>query len=434
VDRRRYFLHGLGLMTLKYAVDAVAVYLATGGFWTPLDYLLPVWSLRAQRLGAEHAWLQWALVLWTLPFLWIGVSMTMRRARDAGRSPWLCLVFFVPLLNYLLMLVLSLLPSAPRTPAGAPIGPALDLRLTAVLKSIAAGVAVALPTVVLSVLVFERYTAGLFLGTPFSLGAITAYVYNRGGPRSLWQTLEIVMIALLVVSGAAMLFALEGMVCIAMAFPLATVVAWFGALLGRAIARASTDDEWEGGGLALFVPLVSLVLPGSAPAGLREAVTTIAIAAPPERVWPHVVSFSELPPPHEWLFRTGIAYPLRARIDGTGEGAVRYCEFSTGAFVEPITVWDAPHRLGFDVTVQPLPLQERSIYRRVYAAHLDAGFRSRAGEFRLVGLPGGHTRLEGSTWYQLELEPRWYWSLYADAVVHAIHRRVLRHVKADAER
>src|SRR5262245_42228797 len=194
-------------MALKYAVDAGVVYLATGTFWTPLDYLLPVWSLRAHRLGAQNLWLQWALVLWALPFLWIGVSMTMRRAIDAGDTPWVCLLFFVPLANYLTMLMLSIQGSAPRVPAGAPIGTALDLRLTAALKSIAAGLAVALPTVLISVLLVKNYTGSLFLGTPFSLGAITAYVYNRAGPRSLGQTLEVVLLALLMLSGVIMLLA-----------------------------------------------------------------------------------------------------------------------------------------------------------------------------------------------------------------------------------
>jgi hypothetical protein len=421
-------------MAFKYAVDAAAVYLASGAFWTPLDYLLPVWSLRAQRLGAEHAWVQWALVLWTLPFLWIGVSMTMRRAIDAGNTPWECLLFFVPLVNYLVMLSLSLERSAPRSREGKPLGPPLDPRLIAALKSVAAGLAIAIPTVVISVLLVQRYTGSLFLGTPFSLGAITAYVFNRTGPRSFLQTFEVVLITLLLLSGVIILFALEGLVCVAMAFPVAAIVAGLGAILGRAIARVAPDAEYQGGGFALLVPLIGVLLPAPA-AGpeRREVVTSVDIAAPPERVWPFVVSFAELPEPTEWLFRTGVAYPRRAHIEGSGVGAVRYCEFSTGAFVEPITVWDAPHRLAFDVVAQPIPMQEWSPYRHVYAAHLDAGFRARAGEFRLIALPGGRTRLEGSTWYQLDLHPRAYWSLYATGIVHAIHHRVLRHVQALAE-
>jgi len=418
-------------MSLKYAVDALAIYLVTGALWTPLDYLLPIWTLRAQRIGVQHLWLQWALVIWALPFLWIGVSMTMRRAIDAGHTPWECLLFFVPILNYIVMLVLCVVPSAPRARSGEPIGPPLDLRLTAALKSIAAGLAVTIPTILLSVFVMKRYTGGLFLGTPFSLGAITAYVYNQSGPRSFGQTLEVVLIALVILGGAFLLFAFEGFLCIAMAFPVAAIAAGLGAVLGRAIARVSPDRNYEGGGIAMIVPVFVLLLPtGSRIPDLRVVVSSIEIDAPPERVWPNVVAFAELPEPTEWLFKTGVAYPKRAHIEGSGVGAIRYCEFSTGPFVEPITVWDAPHRLAFDVVKQPIPMQEWSPYRKVYANHLDGGFRAHAGEFRLIPLPGGRTRLEGRTWYRLELAPAIYWSLYADRVVHAIHMRVLKHITA----
>ena len=46
-----------------------------------------------------------------LPFMWVGISMSVRRAADAGISPWAGVVFFVPLLNYVAMIVLSALPS-----------------------------------------------------------------------------------------------------------------------------------------------------------------------------------------------------------------------------------------------------------------------------------------------------------------------------------
>jgi hypothetical protein len=45
-------------------------------------------------------------------------------------------------------------------------------------------------------------------------------------------------------------------------------------------------------------------------------------------------------PPPVWIYGLGVAYPLRARIEGEGVGAVRHCEFTTGAFVEPITAWE----------------------------------------------------------------------------------------------
>jgi hypothetical protein len=89
------------------------------------------------------------------------------------------------------------------------------------------------------------------------------------------------------------------------------------------------------------------------------------IAAPPEQVWPHVLAFRPIPEPTEAVFRLGIAYPTYARIEGSGVGAVRYCVFSTGAFVEPITRWEPGKRLSFDVTASPAPLREFSLYPQI---------------------------------------------------------------------
>jgi hypothetical protein len=150
-------------------------------------------------------------------------------------------------------------------------------------------------------------------------------------------------------------------------------------------------------------------------------------------VWKHVIAFPPLAEPSDLAFRVGIAYPKRAEIRGAGVGAVRYCVFSTGAFVEPITVWDPGHRLAFDVRTQPRPLEEWSPYANIAPPHLDGYFRSRRGEFRIVALAGGRTRLEGSTWYEMRLEPAAYWVLFGDALIARIHRRVLRHIKTVTE-
>ena len=98
--------------------------------------------------------------------------------------------------------------------------------------------------------------------------------------------------------------------------------------------------------------------------------------APPEKVWNHVVTFSELPPAEDWLFSLGIACPTCATIEGTGVGAIRHCNFTTGAFVEPITVWDEPNRLAFDVISQPPPMKELSPYD-IHPPHLDGHLESK---------------------------------------------------------
>src|SRR6266700_4473320 len=421
VDRRAYLATGLGLMAFKYAVDAGAVALATGRFWSPLDYLLPFYQLRAEKLAGAPAWFLPAFVLWTLPFLWIGVAMTLRRAVDAGRSPWLALAFFVPLVNYVVMLALCRLPTVPLSPreedAG---GRTVDARPALVLYGIAAGLAVALPTVLLNVYVLRRYSTSLFLGTPFTLGAVTAYVFNRAAPQGPGATAQVVSL---------------GLVCVTLALPLALALAIVGGIFGRAIALHTPGRAGHLASLVLAAPLLAGLdeARGSSPTPQYQVEDSVVVAAPRAVVWRKVVSFSELASPTEALFRLGVAYPRRARIDGVGEGAIRYCEFSTGTFVEPITEWAAPGRLSFDITAQPVPLRELSPYGAIAPPHLHGYFRARRGAFRLTALSGGRTLLVGTTWYELDIEPRRYWKVPADAIVSAIHRRVLAHIKRLSE-
>lgn len=136
-----------------------------------------------------------------------------------------------------------------------------------------------------------------------------------------------------------------------------------------------------------------------------------------------------MPEPTEWLFKTGIAFPQRARIEGAGVGAMRYCEFSTGPFVEPITIWEQPQRLAFDVIKQPPAMRELSPYQFIHPPHLDGTMRSQKGEFRLTPLPHNRTLLEGHTWYNLQMRPEAYWTIWSDWILHRIHQRVLSHVK-----
>src|SRR5450755_3794492 len=107
----------------------------------------------------------------------------------------------------------------------------------------------------------------------------------------------------------------------------------------------------------------------------------------------------------------------------------RYCVFSTGAFVEPIQVWDEPRRLKFSVTSNPPPLEEWTPYAYIEAPHLHGFPLSEGGQFLLTPLPNGGTRLEGTTWYHHGLWPAAYWQLWSDAIIHRIHLRVLRHLR-----
>lgn len=423
-----YFTHGFVLALLKYAIDAALIGVFLGVLWTPLDYLTTGASLASSKLAGAPTMLLVILSLWTLPFFWIGEALSVRRAIDAGLTPWVALLFFVPLLNYAFMLAMSLWPSStaehavtPR-PAGTP--PRED-RVAGILSGLAIGITM----MAISVFWMHRYGIALFLGTPFLIGALSAFLFNRHIAATPRQTTHVVLLSLLVSAGALVFASAEGLVCIAMAFPLAFGIAILGAKVGRAIALRGNYPLGHAALAVLLLPASAPLLDSAPPLPLREVRSAVEIDAPVDAVWRRVIAFPALPEPTDLVFRSGIAYPRGARIEGEGVGAVRYCEFSTGAFVEPITVWQPGRRLGFDVTASPPPLRELSPYGRVVAPHLDGYFRARRGEFRLVALPGGRTRLEGSTWYELRLQPHFYWTVLSDRLVGRIHHRVLRHIQ-----
>jgi len=425
---------GLSLAALKYALDAALVYLVTGVWWDPRDYVNPMLSHRLPTVAID-SWLSVVLLLGTLPFLWVGLAMTFRRIVDAGLTAWLSLFYFVPLINYALFLLLCTLPTAPPRPAPSAPHTTRDQHFLQTSFLVLIGsLGIALVTTTLSVYVFKSYGTVMFIGTPVAIGAVDGYVLNRGTFRSFASTLAVVSVAMLLCGAAVLLFAIEGLLCIAMAAPLAVCGAALGAAVGRAIARLGPTPPHQLAGVVLAFPVLSGV--GSSlhrsPPERHEVVSAVEINAPPAVVWANVIGFSEMPPPGELVFRSGIAYPIRAHIEGLGVGAVRHCEFSTGPFIEPITRFDPASRLSFDVTAQPLPLRELTPYA-LHPPHLDAYFRSVAGEFRLTPLHGGRTRLEGSTWYELDITPTAYWTAWASWLIHAIHLRVLGHVQALSE-
>ena len=241
------------------------------------------------------------------------------------------------------------------------------------------------------------------------------------------------MLSVTLVGGTLILFALEGLACILMAAPLGILAAMLGGAVGRMVAIHTRVPPASTAYLFLLLPAASVADRAAPAPPLYEAMTSVIIAAPANQVWEHVIRFGDITAEPSLPFRLGIAYPLRARITGAGVGAIRHCEFSTGAFVEPITVWDAPRRLSFGVSAQPPALRELSPYARVYAPHVKGFFKAQRGEFRLVSLAGGRTRLEGSTWYTLDLYPQAYWRPIAEWLLSRIHERVLEQVRKEAE-
>jgi hypothetical protein len=219
----------------------------------------------------------------------------------------------------------------------------------------------------------------------------------------------------------------EGLICTVMALPLALPLG----MLGSCLLFKLRNTRSRARSTALLLPfgLGSAGYDLAVVPSLYQVTTSIEIAASPQTVWRHVIAYADMPEPTDWVLRTGIGYPRRVRLEGAGVGATRYCDFSTGSFVEPITVWEPGEQLEFEVVKSAAPMKEWSPYGDIHPTHLHGYFISKRGRFVLKALPNGHTMVEGTSWYQHGLEPGPYWRWWSDTIVHRIHRRVLNHIK-----
>ena len=275
---------------------------------------------------------------------------------------------------------------------------------------------------------YGTYGLTIFMVIPVLLGALAAWCV---GPKTGGEAAGIGALTTILASLALFLIGMEGAICILMTLPLSVPL---GALGGWLVYLCEPSQlQVRSASMLLLLPIGTLGWDLTAKPTVFEVHTTIEINATPEQVWKHVVTFADLPEPEEWFFRAGLAYPKRARIEGSGVGAVRYCEFSTGPFVEPIEVWNEPRLLRFRVTENPAPMHEWSPYAHVLPRHLHGYLISRQGQFQLTPLAKDRTLLEGTTWYQHGLWPAEYWRWWSDAIIHRIHLRVLNHIRILAE-
>jgi hypothetical protein len=255
---------------------------------------------------------------------------------------------------------------------------------------------------------------------PFTIGIVAAGVWR---PLSL-RILEVVLYSLictLLGLGAACLVFHEGYLCLLMASPIMFASTVAGAMIGRVWFRNS-DDRLN---FCLAPLLILAVAAEPTLRGPHTGVVTdeIRIAAPPSRVWPHVLAFPEIrEAPTYWLFRLGLPYPMETTNAGDFVGADRACRFSGDAvFKEKVAELVPEKLLTFDIVEMP-PSPE-------LMGHFDA----QRGQFELRDNGDGATTLIGRTWYALHVRPAGYYDWWTHDIFRAVHLRVMKHIQRLAE-
>jgi len=446
VSRDTYALAGLLAFTIKHNLDRLLAYKAglpwhLWNYWYPLDA-----SSHPGALNAPTRHFLMLLLLTALPFIWIGITMTVNRLRDAGQPLWLTILFFAPFVNLLFFAVLCVLPSRESpsesfvsgraSPAAAAYWP--ESRLGSAALGVVTAAALCTGFVWFDIRFLGAYGLTLFIASPFVMGYLAVWVHCRTHPRSMVDVLVVVSFSLLLTGVGIAAIAIEGLICLAMAAPIAWILAFIGGFLAYTIHNNPAVPQPSNATFAVLLLSLPALLGAEhfapPPVPRYQVRTSIVIAAPPEVVWKRLIAFPPLAKAEEWPFRLGIAYPIEARLQGEGLTADRECRFSTGSFKEPILAWEPAKHLAFAVADEPLLMKETSPYGNIGVRHLeDHDFQPERADFVLIPMPDGGTRLEGTTTYQNKMWPGAYWRLWTDAIVHSIHHRVFAHVKALSE-
>jgi uncharacterized protein YndB with AHSA1/START domain len=255
---------------------------------------------------------------------------------------------------------------------------------------------------------------------PFTIGFVAAWVWRPLELRT-GQTLLHSLSCTVVGCAAAAVVLREGVICLLMASPILYLGIIVGALTGRAFFQG-----FDGRLNLCAAPLLILAVAGEpALRGQHTGLVTdeIRIAAPPAKVWPHVLAFPKIEEqPGYWLFRLGLPYPMETTNGGNFVGAERACIFSGGAvFQEKVAELEPGKLLTFDIVAAP-PDPE-------LLGHLDA----HRGQFELRDNGDGTTTLIGRTWYTLHVRPAPYFDWWTHDIFRAVHLRVMRHVQRLAE-
>jgi hypothetical protein len=259
-----------------------------------------------------------------------------------------------------------------------------------------------------------------FFLLPIIVGLVAAWFWRRLNRTLGLSFLDALWVSLAAVAAAAIVLR-EGIVCIIIAFPLLYIFILTGVLVGRLWFRPKYPKLQ----LTIFPLLALLTLGEMAYHSEKQAVVTdqILIHAAPDKVWPHVLAFSEIPDaPDYWIFRLGLPYPTTTTNGGNFVGADRQCMFSDDIVIkERVAEFVPQEKLTFDIVEQPT---HPEAYGHIWLHR---------GQFVLRDNRDGTTTLFGSSWYTLHVRPRWYFDLWTRDMTRAVHLRVMNHVRRLSE-
>jgi len=274
---------------------------------------------------------------------------------------------------------------------------------------------------------------------PLALGAITAHFIPAGtastGKRLVWTPLLTVLLFLV----AALLFKLEGLICVLIISPLFLLMSCLGAFLYASITDAIHEQRNKTPVMAAFVLLPYLVGPAehlfATPDSFRLVENHIDIAAAAPVVWQHIIRVAPIERRalgHSPIDALGFPRPVEATLTHEGVGGVRHATFERGVeFIETVDDWQPLRRLSFSIvpntaTIPPTTFDEHVTVGGQY-------FDVLRGTYELQPLGPGRTRLVLYSQQRLSTHLNWYAGLWTRYIMSEIQERILGVLKQRCE-
>lgn len=392
-------------------------------FWlTPLSSTLEIWSLPAI----------WGAVIFAYCLLvaWLLALLSFKLAQLTNRGFVLAVLSVVPVVQLGAIALNAILPSKD--------SPDEERQATrhaskSVALGLIAGIALIVFAVLISAVTFGAYGWGLFVMTPFVVGITTGYLVNSEGDLGPSRTMKLAIASAGLGSLALVVLALEGIVCILLAAPLAVPIVMLGAALGRglAVARHNRRNPLASVAVLPLIFMLEAAIPPEAPIATHYE---IDIAAPADRIWQELTSSQSIVVAPGLPALAGLAYPISGKLVGEGVGAKRIGAFSTGIATEVVTEWKQDKVLAFRVEDQPPAMEEMSPYRRVHAPHVQGYFVTGETRFELTSIGLNRTLLRVSSEHRLRIDPVPYWEPIARLAIRQNVGRVLEDIQEKSER
>jgi hypothetical protein len=281
--------------------------------------------------------------------------------------------------------------------------------------------------------VFSVMSVAFLCGVPFAMGFAAVYLAKiQSWVRALFFAQLVALMAL----ALAVLFAIEGVICVAFWLPAYMSLTALGGLVAWAVVRTKQNRAAFLGGVMLL-PYGVAVTEQAVPTDVQRRVvrTKIEIDAPPAAVWEEIVDvpfITEGEHGFAWSHVIGFPRPVSARASSREVGALREAKFERGVvFYERVTRCEPEHALEFDISVD-----SRSIPKDALDEHVTLGgpyFDVLTGAYRIEPRGDGGVTLHLSSDHRLSTHFNGYASWWTDFVMRDTQDYILEIVARRAE-